>query len=67
MKTICTCLAICICFHLSAQEKPGSGRSSAAKGILPVRATLAVAPATNTYAVVVGISDYQDEDTAPYR
>ena len=52
-------LLLCGSRRLSAQEKPAYDHSSAAKGVSPVAATARVA-AGATYAVVAGISDYQD-------
>lgn len=55
----------CLC----AQNKPTFDKSSAGKGVAPVSispgATARVAPATR--AVIVGISDYQDEDIPDLR
>ncbi len=56
MKTIFTSLSVCFCFLLNAQQKgasPITGNGQPATG--------------STYAVVVGISDYQDEGIPDLR
>ena len=57
MKTMFTSLAICFCFLLSAQEK----------GVTPLKTKNHSPTTASTYAVVVGISDYQDEDIPDLR
>ncbi len=57
MKTVITCIALCFCFSLFSQQK----------GVTPISDTGIPNTQSRTYAVVVGISDYQDEDIPDLR
>ncbi|MDO8368703.1 MAG: hypothetical protein Q7T20_18030 [Saprospiraceae bacterium] len=52
---------------LAQSDLPAEGLSKAGKGISPITGTAGAGLRPVTYAVVVGISDYQDKDIPDLR